>query len=124
MATITGTIASVTNVRRNDTPDGAMNTARLFCNFAAYTGSSDSGALSAIPTAIAGMLRNGKTITVISAMCVGAGSDGTQGIYTGAITISGANATFNLTTSDGSTEITSSTATIRPVQIDVAYNES
>lgn len=125
MALITGTVASITNIRRNDTPDGARNVARLACNFAAYTGSSDSGGLSSVAAAIQAVLRNGKTVTPRFAMCVGAGSDGTQNVYTGAITISATpfHFTFDLTTLAG-TELTSSVATIRPVQIDVAFDES
>jgi hypothetical protein len=126
MAVITGTVAGITNVRRNDTPDGARCTARLACNFAAYTGSSDSGGLSSVAAAIQAVLRNGKTITPRFAMCVGAGADtNLQAVYTGAITISATpfHFTFDLTTLAG-TELTSSTATIRPVQIDVAFDES
>lgn len=125
MSLITGTVVGITNVRRNDTPDGARCTARLACNFAAYTGASDSGGISSVAAAIQNTLRNGKTITPRFAMCVGAGSDGTQNVYTGAITISATpfNLTFDLTTLDG-TELTSSIATIRPVQIDVAFDES
>lgn len=123
MATIYGTIIGITNIRRNDTPDGARNVARIACNFAAYTGSSDSGGVSAIPTALAACLRNGKTITIRSAICSGAGSDGAQAVYTGAITVSSPNMTFDLTNAAGA-ELTSSVATIRPVLFDVAFDES
>ena len=126
MALITGTVASITNVRRNDTPDGARNVARLAVNFAAYTGSSDSGGLSSVGAAIQAILRNGKTVKPISAMCVGAGADtALQAVYVGAITIGASpyHFTFDLVNSTA-TELTTSTATIRPVLIDVAFDES
>lgn len=123
MATVYGTILGVVNVKRNDTPDGARNVARIAVDFGAYTGSSDSGAVSAVTTAIQNSLRNGKTATIRSAICSGAGSDGTQAIYTGAITVSSPNMTFDLTNAAGS-ELTSSVATTRPVMIDVAFDES
>jgi hypothetical protein len=125
MSLITGTVIGITNVRRNDTPDGARNVARLACNFAAYTGSSDSAGLSSVAAAIQACLRNGKTVTPRYAMCVGAGTDAAQDVYTGAITISATpfHFTFDLTGLAG-TELTSSVATTRPVLIDVAFDES
>ena len=125
MSLITGTVASITNIRRNDTPDGARNVARLAVNFAAYT-SSDSGGLSSVGAAIQAVLRNGKTVKPITAMCVGAGADSNvQAIYTGAITIGASpyHFTFDLVNSTA-TELSSTTATIRPVLIDVAFDES
>lgn len=124
MATIAGSIVGITNVRRNDTPDGALNVARVAVNFAAYTGSTDDGTIAGVGAAIAACLRNGKTCTMRSAQCVGAGTDGTQAIYTGAMTVSSDALTFNLTAAAVGTEITSSTATTRPVMIDVAFIES
>lgn len=123
MSTIYATILGVTNVKRSDAGDGARNTARLALQFGAYTGSSDTASVSGVTTAISNTLRNGKTITPRSAICSQAGGDASQAIYTGAITVSGATMTFDLTTAAG-VEITSTTGTVRPVMVDVAFDES
>lgn len=123
MSTIYATILGVTNVKRVDSGDGARNTARLALSFGAYTGSSDTASVSGVTTAISNTLRNGKTITPRAAICSAAGGDASQSIYTGAITVSGATMTFDLTTAAG-VEITSTTGTVRPVMVDVSFDES
>lgn len=129
MATIAGTIGNVSILAREKNPaGGARGLARLAVNFAAYTGSGDDAAVNAIPTAIANSLRNGKTITLRGAATLYPGSDAAQAVYFGgasvsAATISGANATGNLTNAAG-TELTSSVATTVPVTILAWYDES
>ena len=121
MATIYGTILGVTNVKRADS-GGARNTARLALSFGTYTAASDTASVSAVTTAISNTLRNGKTITLRSAICSGAGSDAAQSVFTGAITVSGATMTFDLTNAAG-TEVNVA-AMVRPLTVDVAFDES
>lgn len=106
MSTINGTISGVTLLRAKGDRKSYLVSAR----FAAYTGASDSGQLQAVGVAIAAKTRNGKTNTIRSAACVGAGSDtAAQAVFTGAVTVSTDDLTFNLTNAAG-TELTSATA--------------
>lgn len=119
MATITGTISGVTLLRANKDRKSYLVSA----GFAAYTGASDSAQLSAVGVAIAAKTRNGKTNTIRSACCVGAGLDtAAQSVFTGAVTVSTDDLTFNLTNAAG-TELTSSTA-CSGVEIVVVVDES
>ncbi len=113
MATIDATIRSVSilDASGSTSQKGAEKTALVVCDFGAYTGASDSARIPALATAIQNRARNGKTVTVRGGFCSAPGSD-TNGqlIYAGAGTESSGALTFNLTTVDRSTEITSSTA--------------
>lgn len=124
MSTINGTITGCTLVRAK----GARKAYQLTVDFAAYTGSTDDAAINGIGVAIASRVRNGKTNTLRSVVCVGAGIDtNAQDIYVGgasvaALTVSGDNATGNLVNA-ANTEVTSSTA-CRGVEIVVVVDES
>lgn len=122
MATIAGTIGNVSILAREKNPaGGARALYRLAVNFAAYTGSADDAAVNAIPTAVQNTQKNGLTFTLRGAATLYPGYDGSQAVYfsgasVSAATISGANATGNLTNAAG-TELTSSVATTVPVTI-------
>lgn len=111
MSTINGTITGVTLVRAK----GARKSYLLTCDFAAYTGSSDSATITGIGAAIATKTRNGKTNTLRAVVPAAAGLDtNAQDVYfTGASvqagTISSDDATGNLSNAAG-TELTTSTA--------------
>ncbi len=83
----------------------------------AYTASSDSGSLGAggkdrgtattdtLATMISKQRRDGKTVTLKSAMLCRPGRQSTTRYYTGALTVSSGSLTFNVTQVDESTEI-------------------
>lgn len=117
MSTINGTVDGVSLLSSNHS--GAGDDRRLFavsCSFAAYTGASDSMTVTGILTAIANHERNGKVLTLLEVTMGGAGLDtNAQAVYIqNRPTLSNQSTTGdisgNLTTSDGSTEITASTA--------------
>lgn len=103
---------------------GARKTYEVCVDFPAYTGASDSFSIAGVGAAIAAKNRNGKTHTLLQAMCIGAGYDtNSQAVFTGACTVSTDALTGNLTTSDGTTEITTSTAS-KGVRLAVTVTES
>lgn len=126
MATQKGTIRGCSEVYKDPTGPGRA-TYLLSVDFPAYTGSTDSGQIDGVCAAINARIRDGKTRTFLSSClptCVGRGTDtNNQDIFIGATTISTNDLTFNLTTSDGTTEITSSTASIG-VQLLITVAES
>lgn len=123
MSTISGTIKGCSLVHANPSGLGARKTYLLSVDFAAYTGSTDSGALADVDLAIPLRVRNGKVFTTRGAVCVGPGADTAgQAVYTAAITDTSGDFTFNLTTAAG-VELTSSTA-CTGVQILVTGDES
>ena len=123
MATITGTKRNVAIVSRPKGPFGSLSVYLLTVDFAAYTGSTDSGALADIGAFITSTVRDGKTRTIREVICGAAGYDGTQAVYAGACTVSSDAATFTLTDS-GSTELTTTAATTVPVTFYVTCTEA
>ena len=124
MSTIYGKVIGVSNPKRDETTTRLRNIARLAVTFGSYASATDSGAISTATIDIAGCLRNGKTITLRSAQCVQAGSDGSTEIYTGAITTSSPNLTFNITNAAGTEIDCGATTSYRPMMIDVVFDES
>ena len=123
MATITGTKKNVAIIQRARGPFGTLGVYAVTVDFAAYTGSTDSGALADVGAFISASVRDGKTRTLRSAFCAAAGSDGTQAVYVGDCTVSSDAMTFNLTDS-GSSELTSTVATTVPVTLFVVCSEA
>ena len=113
MATQKGTIRSLTLAHKDA---NGLGRATYLCavDFPAYTGSTDTGQIDGVCAAISAKLRDGMTRTFLSSclpVCVGRGLDTAgQAVFIGAVTISTNDVTFNLTAADGTTEITSSTA--------------
>lgn len=111
MATITGSLQGVTLLSGNPTAVNVTRQAYLLdYSFAAYTGASDSATVTGIGAAILANTRSGKTYTLRGAVCAFPGVDtNLQLVYTGALTVSTDDLTFNLTTLAG-VELTTSTA--------------
>ena len=126
MATQKGTIRAVTLVTTDAVASGR---ATYLCalDFPSYTGSTDSGQIDGVCAAISAKIRDGKTRTFLSSCvptCVSRGKDTAgQDVFIGAVTISTNDLTFNLTAADGTTELTSSTAS-SGVQLLVTVAES
>ncbi len=109
MAAVTGTVVSVYN---HQTPVGPKKTTAgadiKTCIIAVtYTGtyaSAGNASIANVHTAIAGSLRDGKTIAVVSACWAGFGS--LNGVQMGAITVANSTNTITseLTSGDASTE--------------------
>lgn len=126
MATASGTITGVSLLRSKE---GSGRKAYLLTvNFPAYTGASDTAAISAVGAAILAKTRNGKTVTLRGALPIAAGRDtADQAVYfTGAsvqaATVSSDDLTGNLSGADG-TELTSATAS-KGVEICVIVDEA
>ena len=113
MSAINGTITGVSLLKAK----GALKTYEVTCNFAAYTGASDTATVTGLGAAILAKNRNGTTHTLKAVQCIGPGYDtAQQAVYfTGASawagTISSDDSTGNLSDSAG-TELTSSTAAV------------
>ena len=126
MATITGTIMGVTELRAKE-PTG-RKAYLVSANFGAYTGASDDAKLAGVGAAILAKTRNGKTYTLRGAVPAGAGYDtAVQAVYfTGAsvqaLTVSSDDLTGNLSNAAG-TELTSATASVG-VELVVIVDES
>jgi len=110
MALITGSIDGVTFLGA-DASGGKLY--QFSCSFAAYTGASDSMAVTGMAAAINTHTRNGKTSALVAGAVpvrAGAGYDtANQAVYAGTLAISGDGVTGNLTDS-AQTELTASTA--------------
>lgn len=127
MAVGNGTITGATLLRAN----GALKTYLVTCNFGAYTGAADTATVTGLGAAILAKTRNGKTTTLKSVQCIGAGKDGATTpldvFFTGtsvwAATISSDDATGHLAVAAG-TEITSTTGTTVGVELAVTVLES
>lgn len=117
MAVINGTITGCTLIDASKGLGGDHRKAFL-CSaaFAAYTGASDTYTVTGINTAVAAHERNGKTLTLIGVTPLNAGIDTNgQAVYLKAApTLSNTTTTGDiagdLTAADGSTELTSATA--------------
>jgi hypothetical protein len=124
MAVQNGTITGVSLLRHKDD----MKTYLVTCDFPAYTGASDTATVTGLGVAIKAKNRNGKTHTLKSVECIGAGRDtNAQAVFfTGtavwAATISSDDATGHLAVAAG-TEITSTTAS-KGVELAVVILES
>lgn len=109
MATIEATIKDVTCVSKSFCGTPKREVWLLACNFAAYTGASDSAQITAATTAVNDTVRDGKTRTLRAAVCAYPGIDtANQAVYTGALTVSTNDLTGNLAVAAG-TEITATT---------------
>jgi hypothetical protein len=115
MAVINGTIKGCTLVSKTFTGIGAREVWLLTCDFAAYTGASDTATITGVGAELATRIRDGKTRTLRYGVCAHAGADtANQAVYaTGtavqAMTVSSGDLTGQLSTA-ALAEITSSTA--------------
>lgn len=126
MATISGTITGVSALRSKE---GSGRKAYLItADFAAYSGGSDTAAISGVGAAILAHTRNGKTVTLRGAVPAAAGYDtANQAVYfTGAsvqaATVATDDLTGNLSNAAG-TELTSATAS-KGVELCVIVDEA
>ena len=125
MATVTGTINSVSLISGNRSGRGDRKTYELGCSWsAAFTGSADIVALATVGATIASHTRNGKTNTMRSACGGQPGlTDSDADVYAGpTFTISSDTLQFDLVTSTGADLNLSSTK--EDVQIIVSVDES
>ena len=127
MTVVAGTIHSVDTLVSRAVSE--LQVARVQFTVAGTYAQGDDGILSAVPTLIQSSRRNGKTVTMRDVM-LGTPSTRTD---TGAVltlktvAISSANITFEIATSDYSTEFTDATAVPtmnRPFEILVAFTEA
>lgn len=127
MSVINGTITGVNLLKA----DGALKTYEVTCNFAAYTGSSDTATVTALGAAVLAHVRNGKTTTLKAVQCIGAGKDANAQdvFFTGpstwaaAISSDDASGSDQLSDSAGS-ELTSTSGTTEGVKLAVTVLES
>src|SRR5882672_9146104 len=115
MALVTGTAAGGVQLVSGNPTGVSVNRQAYLINYAfgVYTGSTDSGAITGLGALVAAQTRSGKTYTLRDAVCAYPGVDSNfQLVYMGLPTLSGDGFTFNLTAADGTTELTTSTATL------------
>lgn len=122
MATVGGTVTGCHLVQASTNGLGSRKTYFITANFAVYTASSDSGAITALDTTIASQTKNGKTITLRQAMGAGPGKTNVSGaaVYALNCTISGATLTFDL----GGTTAEADTPACSDVGFFVSVDES
>lgn len=125
MSVINGTITGVSLLRAKDD----LKTYLVTCNFGAYDASADTASVTGLGAAILAKNHNGKTHTLKSVMCIGAGydSDNTAVYFTGtsawAATISSDDATGHLAVIAG-TEASDTTSTTVGVELAVTVLET
>ena len=119
MATVSGTVTGVNLLRAH----GDYKWYELTSSFAVYTASSDSAAIAAVPTAINNFTKNGKTVTLLSAITgpPGKNATGVDVFASSTVTVDGATLEFDLG-SGVTTEANTSAST--GVGIVVAIKES
>lgn len=115
MAVTSGTVTGIKTIRgANYTPDGIECCLVQFTMSGTYAQADDS-ILSAVPTAIEDIRRDGRVVTLVDA-CIAHGapkaSDPTDFLGPGAPTVSGANITFDLNDGDYTTEYANATAIV------------
>lgn len=126
MATISGTITGVSELRSKEHP--GRKAYLLTVDFAAYTGASDVADIQAVGATILAHTRNGKTVTLRGALPIAPGYDtNVQAVYfTGtsvqAATVSSDALTGQLSVAAG-TEVTTSTA-CKGVELCVIVDEA
>lgn len=125
MTTRAATLNGISLLQSDSALGGGRFTYLCSLSFPAYA--SDSGTFTGVCAAINASTKDGKPRTFISSCvptCVGPGVDTNgQAIYIGAVTISTNDLTFNLTAADGTTNITSATAS-QGVQLAVTVLEA
>lgn len=132
MATINGTIRSVTEISANPMASGQTRKAYLItADFAAYTGSSDTATITGVGAAITTATRSGKTLTLRGGISAHAGLDtAAQSVhFTGtsvtAATLSTDDLTGQLSTNaTTATEVTTTTGVTTGVGMIVIVDES
>lgn len=97
MATVAGTVTGCHLVQGSFGGDG-RKTYHLVASFAVYTASSDSAAITTANTAIGSFTKNGKTVTLRSAIAGQAGKTeaGTLVYAAPTVTVNGTSLEFNL----------------------------
>lgn len=98
MTTIEGTVTGVQLVYASFGGLGTRKTYHLTCDFGAYTASSDDAAVLTVPTVIGNFTKNGKTVTLRSAMAgqPGKTAAGAAVYASPTVTVDGTSLEFNL----------------------------
>jgi len=141
MATKYGLLRGINFERGEIQPNAAWKSALIMFDMPAYTAASDSGQLGGggtdrnvsttltLAQIIQNTRRNGTTVTLQNATCASPGqglnaSSVETAMYVSQPTISAGNLTFNVTSSDLSTEIDAPTGTDSPIAVMVFFTEA
>lgn len=131
MAVVNGTIKEVSTIQADwMSPAGsAVQIARVLFTLSGTYAQGDDGAVLAIPTAIQNSRRNGKTVTLRGVMLGQAATKASDpSVYMSLKTVafSGANASFEVTDTDHSTELANGAVPDqeRPFALLVAFTEA
>ncbi len=120
MAVVSGTVTGCQLVRSAGMGLGNRKTYFVTADFAVYTASSDSGALTTLNTTIQSATKNGKTVTLRQACGGQPGVNASGAVYALNVTVNGTSLEFDL----GSTTAEANTAACSGVGFYVTVDES
>jgi hypothetical protein len=130
MATVSGTVHTVNGIDGYGGQISALQAVQILFTVSGTYAQADNGILAGIPTLIGNSRRNGKTVTLVDAMCghpATKESDAAQTMALKTVAVSGSDVTFEITDGDFATEFADATAVpaqARPFALLVSFTES
>jgi len=130
MAVVSGTVHSVNGIDGYGGQISALQVVQILFTIAGTYAQADNGILAGIATLIGDSRRNGKTVTLVDAMCghpATKESDASAIMALKTVAIASADITFEITNGDFSTEFTDATAVpaqARPFALLVSFTEA
>lgn len=130
MAVVNGTVHTVNGIDGYGGQISALQVVQILFTVSGTYAQADNGILAGIPTLIANSRRNGKTATLVDAMCghpATKESNAAQTMALKTVAVSGSDITFEITDGDFSTEFADATAVpaqARPFALLVSFTES
>lgn len=130
MAVVSGTVHMVTTIERYGGSVSTLQIAEVLFTVSGTYAQADDGILEDVDALIEASRRNGKSVTLVDAMCghpATKASDPSAILGLKTVAVSSADVTFEITNGDFSTEFTNATAVpaqARPFAILVSFTES
>jgi hypothetical protein len=130
MATVSGTVHTVNTMDGYGGSVSSLQVAQVLFTVSGTYAQADNGILSGVDALIEGSRRNGKTVTLVDAMCghpATKASDPAAILGLKTVAVSTNDVTFEITNGDFSTEFTDATAVpdqARPFAILVSFTEA
>lgn len=130
MAVVNGTVHSVNGIDGYGGQISALQVVQILFTVSGTYAQADDGILSGVPTLINNSRRNGKTVTLVDAMCghpATKAADAAQIMALTTVAVSGSDITFEITDGDFTTEYADATAVeaqARPFALLVSFTEA